>query len=80
MAVLLMHNTSFQNAILKEMALLKNSKRSEIWLDRAARNGNLKAKAKTGDIGYFIGLAAKKIKEESAPIIDSIKQGFNHTE
>jgi TPR repeat protein len=58
----------------------ENLKNSELWLDQAAKNGNLKAKAKTGDIGYFIGYAAKKIKEESAPIIDSIKKGYNHSD
>lgn len=60
----------------KGIGVEKNMRISKQWLDAAARNGNLKAKAKTGDIGYFIGLAAKKLKQEGSPIIESIKEGY----
>jgi TPR repeat protein len=58
--------------------IAKNVTLAKQWLNIAAQNGCLKARASQGDLGYFIGLAAKKIKEEGAPVIQSIKDGYNN--
>jgi TPR repeat protein len=57
----------------------KNIALSKQWLNRAAKNGSLRARASQGDLGYFLGLAAKKLKEEGGPIIKSIKDGYNNS-
>jgi TPR repeat protein len=57
----------------------KNINLSKQWLKIAAQNGCLKARARQGDLGYFIGLAAKKIQEETVPVIQSIKDGYNNS-